>query len=89
MLSTADPFHLANLTCTSCSLDVFEVHLGILTQVHDRAKAVVQALEALEILEHLNKLNGTEDVGVLRRDLNDNLQVLADVDTKHLLHARD
>lgn len=41
----------------------------------------------LERLEHLNKLHGTENVGVLRGDLHSDQDVLADVDLKHLLHA--
>ena len=49
------------------------------------AYIVTRTLEALEGLEHLDKLDGTEDVRVLSGDLDNDLQVLADVDAKHFV----
>ena len=49
------------------------------------AYIVTRTLEALEGLEHFDQLDRTEDIRVLRRDLNDNLEVLADVDAQHLV----
>lgn len=44
-------------------------------------------LESLERLEHLEQLHRTKYIGVLGRDLDNNLEVLANVDAKHLLHT--
>ena len=50
-----------------------------------RINIVRRTLEALEGLERLDKLDGTEAVKILSGDLNNDLQVLADVDAKHLV----
>ena len=84
---SAEAFDFSDLTSSGCGLDVLEVHLGILAEVDDRAKVVVKTFEALERLEHLDQVDGAEDVGVLGRDLDNDLQVLAHVDAKHLVHA--
>ena len=52
-----------------------------------RINIVRRTLEALKGLEHLDKLDGTEDVRVLSGDLNNDLQVLADVDAKHFVQT--
>ncbi len=99
----ADALNLANLAGTRSSLDVLEMDLRIVTQIHDRTGVVVQAcygelaecgtvivtltFEALETLEHLDELDRSKDIRVLGRNLDDNLQVLADVDFEHFLHA--
>ena len=51
------------------------------------AYIVTRTLEALEGLEHLDQLDWAKNVGVLRGDLNHCLQILADVDTEHLVEA--
>lgn len=40
----AETLHFADLASTGCGLDIFEVDLGVLAQVHDRTKEVVQSL---------------------------------------------
>ena len=50
-------------------------------------QAIVLTFEALEGLEHLDELDGPKDIGVFRGNLDYNLQILADVDTEHLLQA--
>ena len=52
-----------------------------------RMKIVRRTLEALEGLKHLDQLHRTEDIRVFRGDLDDDLQVLSNVDTEHLVHA--
>ena len=43
--------------------------------------------ESLEGLEHLDELDRAKDIGVLRCNLDDCLQVLTNVDTKHLIET--
>lgn len=74
-----DTLDLGNLSSTSGSLDVLKVYFGVLTEADDGAEAVVQALKALELLEHLDELDGFENVGVLRRDLDGNLELGANL----------
>ena len=64
------------------------VHLGVLIEIDDRAEVVVQPLKGLEALKHLDELDGAQDIRVLRGDLDDDLQVLADVNMQHLLETR-
>ena len=40
---TADPLHLLDLARLARRLDVLEVHLGVLAEVHDGAEEVEQA----------------------------------------------
>ncbi|KAI3480029.1 hypothetical protein L1887_57805 [Cichorium endivia] len=83
----ADALDLADLTGAGGGLDVLEVHLGVGGEVDDGAEVVVEALERLEGLEHLDELDGAEEVRVLCGDLDDHLEVLADVDLEHLAQA--
>ena len=101
-----DSLHLANLTSSSRSLNVLEMHLWVLAKIDNRAQVVIKTckvsrsmvlwkepkheeatLEALVRLEHFNKLDRSKNVGILRRDLNNDLEVLADVYSEHLLQA--
>lgn len=54
---------------------MLEVDIKILVQVNDRARVVVTGLAALE---HLDGLDRTWNVEILRGNLNDDLHVLAD-----------
>lgn len=47
----------------------------------------MHTLKSLERFEHLDELDGPQDIGVFRRDLDDNLQILTNVDPEHLLQA--
>jgi hypothetical protein len=76
----ANTLDLTDLSRAGGCLDILEVNLWILTKIDDRAKVVIQALEALIALEHLNKLDRAKDIGVFGTDLDDDLKVLADVD---------
>ena len=84
---SAETLDFTDLASSGGSLNVLEVYLGVLAEVDDGAEVVVKTFEALERLEHLNQLDGAEDVRVLGRNLDDNLKVLAHVDTEHLVHA--
>ena len=44
-------------------------------------------LETLEGLKHLNKLDRTQDIRVLRGNLDNDLKILADVNTEHFIQA--
>ena len=83
----ANALDLADLASACRGLDVLEVHLRVRGKVDNGAEIVIETLVRLERLEHLDQLDGTEDIRVLRRDLNDDLEVLTDVDPEHLLHA--
>ena len=50
---------------------------------------IILTFEALERLKHLDEFDRAQDIRVLRSDLNNDLQVLADVDAEHLLHASE
>lgn len=50
---------------------------------------ILLTLETLEGLKHLNELDGAENIRVLGGNLDDDLQVLADVDTEHFLHTSE
>lgn len=47
---SADPLHLFDLARLAGSLDVFEVNLGVLTEVHDRAQEVEQTWETQSLM---------------------------------------
>lgn len=80
-------FDFPNLTSASGSLDVLEVDLGVCAEVDNGTEIVVETLEGLEALEHLDELDGSQNVRVLGSNLDDHLEVLADVDAQHFLKA--
>lgn len=47
----------------------------------------IRTFETLEAFKHLDEFDRPEDIRVLGRNLNDDLQVLADIDLEHLLQA--
>jgi len=47
----------------------------------------IQTFEALEAFKHFDQLDWPENIRVFSGNLDDNLQVLADVDFQHLLQA--
>ena len=60
---------------------------GVGGEVDDGAEIVVKTFVRLKRLEHLDQLHRTEDIRILGRDLDNNLEVLTNVDTQHFLHA--
>lgn len=82
-----NPFDLANLSRLGGSLNVLVDDLGVLAEVDDGTKVVIESLEGSVGLEELDKLEGSEEVRVFGRDLDHDLEVLADVDGEHLLQA--
>ncbi|GJC99267.1 hypothetical protein ColKHC_08093 [Colletotrichum higginsianum] len=80
----ADALDLIELTHLGGSLDVLEVNIGVLREVDDAAEVVEQTLGSLVLLE---KANGTKQIGVLGGDLDDSLEVLADVVLNHGVQA--
>ena len=56
-------------------------------KVLKREMKVRRTFETLETFEHLDEFDGSKDVRVLGRNLNDDLQVLPDIDFQHFLHA--
>ena len=84
---SANPLHLANLSCPSGSLDVLELYFRVGRHVDDRTEVVIKAFEGLEGLKHLDEPDWTDEFRVLGGCLDDDLQVLADVDAQHLFEA--
>jgi len=83
----ANALDFANLSGTSSSLNVLEVHFLILAEVDNRAKIVIQALEAFVALKQFNEFDRAKNVRVLGGDLDDNLEILTNVNTQHLVEA--
>mmetsp|Transcript_25810 Transcript_25810/g.40097 ORF Transcript_25810/g.40097 Transcript_25810/m.40097 type:complete len:1000 (+) Transcript_25810:1485-4484(+) len=72
---TADTLGLLELSQHTRTLDVLEVHNGILRKVHNRTEVVVETFGGLGIFKHLDKLLGTKFIIVLLGNLNANLHV--------------
>jgi hypothetical protein len=83
----ADPLDLPELTGPGGGDDVLVVDLGVLGEVDDGAEVVVESLERSVVLEELDELKRSEEVRVLGGDLDNNLKVLSDVGSEHLLEA--
>jgi hypothetical protein len=83
----ADPLDLPELTGPGGGDDVLVVDLGVLGEVDDGAEIVVESLERSVVLEELDELKRSEEVRVLGGDLDNNLKVLSDVGSEHLLEA--
>eukprot|EP00976_Prorocentrum_cordatum_P057723 1163391-Prorocentrum_minimum.AAC.6 len=84
-----DALHLLDLARLGRRLDVFGVHLGVLAEGKVRAEVEVEALVALERLHELDDGGRSELLGVLLRNLDDELKVLTDVAGQQLLEAVD
>lgn len=78
---------LANLSSSGGSLNVLEIYFLILAEVDNRTKIVIQTLKTLVALKQFNESDRTENVRVLGRNLDDNLEILTDVNTQHLVEA--
>jgi len=83
----ANTLDFANLSGTRSSLNVLEVYFLILAEVDNRAKIVIQALEAFVALKQFNEFDRAKNVGILGGDLDDNLEILTNVNTQHLVEA--
>lgn len=49
--------------------------------------AEILTFECFERLKHLNQLHRAKDIGILRSNLDDDLEILTDIYPKHLLHT--
>ena len=83
----ANALDFTYLARSSGGLDVLEVDFGVLAKIDDGPEVVIETLKCLEALKHLDQLDWAQNVRVLGGDLDDNLQVLADVHSQHFLQA--
>jgi hypothetical protein len=83
----ANALDFTNLARSGGGLDVLEVDFGVLAKIDDGPEVVVETLECLETLKHLDQLDWAQNIRVLGGDLDDNLQVLADVNSQHFLQT--
>ena len=70
-------------THTILYLDVLEVHISILAEVHNGAKEVEKSFKALERLKQLNECISCELFVILCGNLDTNLEILANVCLQH------
>ena len=68
-------------------LNILEVHIRLLTKVHNGSKEVEETFETLEGLKHINEVLGGELLVVFGGDLDTHLQVLVDVGLHHGLQT--
>jgi hypothetical protein len=58
--------------------------------VRARRESVAElTFEAFKRFEHFNQLDGAKDIRIFCRILNHHLKIFANVDTKHIVHARE
>jgi len=48
-----------------------------------------ETFEALKRFEHFNQLDGAKDIRIFGRNLDHHLEIFANVDAKHIVHARE
>ena len=82
-----DALDLLKLTHLGGGLNVLEGNILILGDVDNATKVEVQALSGAVLLKKIDDSGRTKQVGVLLGDVDDSLQVLADVDLEHLIEA--
>ena len=58
----ADALHFTQLAGARGRLDVLEVHFGVLRHIDDRAKVVVETLEAAELLKERDEVRRAKQV---------------------------
>ena len=74
---------IAPLPTMHSHLDVLEVHITILTKIHNRSQEVKQTFEALEGLKQINEALCGELLMVLGGNLHADLEILTDVSLHH------
>jgi hypothetical protein len=84
---TTDPFHLVQLSSCNCGLDVLEMNILVLADVHDGTKEEIQALSSAVLLKKIDDPRSAEQVGVFLSDANNRLKVLSDVGSEHSIQA--
>jgi hypothetical protein len=84
---TADTLDFLELAHLGGGLDVLEGDLLILGDVDNASEVEVKTLSGTVLLKKVNNLGRTEQIRVLLGDVDDSLQVLADVDLEHLVEA--
>ncbi|GKT40436.1 uncharacterized protein ColSpa_00617 [Colletotrichum spaethianum] len=84
---SANALNLVELAHLGGSLDVLEVNVGVLGKVDDAAEVVEETLGSLVLLEKVNQADRTKQIGVLGRDLDYGLEILADVVLDHRVQA--
>lgn len=80
-----DALEFLELTHGRCSLDVLEGHLLVFTEVDNATKVEVETFSCSVLLEKVNDSSGSEKVRILLRNVDDGLQILADVNFQHLI----
>ncbi|PNY29194.1 Uncharacterized protein TCAP_00893 [Tolypocladium capitatum] len=84
---SANALHLVKLVRLGRSLDVLEVHVRVLGKVDDAAEVVEETLGRLVLLKQVDETNRDKELRVLGRNVDDGLQVLADVALHHGIEA--
>jgi len=69
------------------SLDILEGDFFVFGQVDDTTKVEVQTFSRTVLLEESDDTSWAEKVAVLLGNVDDCLQILANVDFQHLVHA--
>lgn len=79
----ANALDFLDLAGTARSLNVFEVHFGILRKIDDSTEEIVQAFVRLERLEQFDTFVRAELLVIFRANLDDHLQILSNVLLQH------